>query len=61
MDNFEEVIKNAPIDSLVQFFYKVEQIFDQKCESLIYMISIEEYQPLGLFKMSTMKLFYFIF
>lgn len=36
-------------------FYKVEQIFDQECESPIYVISIEEYQPLGLFKMSTMK------
>jgi hypothetical protein len=29
VDNFEEIIKNAPIDSLVQIFSEVEQIFDQ--------------------------------
>jgi hypothetical protein len=29
VENFEEIIANAPIDSLVQMFLEVEQIFDQ--------------------------------
>jgi hypothetical protein len=34
MDNFEEVIKNAPIDSLVQFFIKLNKYLTKNVKVL---------------------------
>ncbi len=50
MDNFEEVIENAPTNSLVQKFLEAKQIFDQEYESPICVAPSEDYQPLRLFQ-----------
>jgi hypothetical protein len=36
MDYFEEVIKNAPTNSLIQSFKKIEQIFDHTWKFYFY-------------------------
>ncbi len=48
-DDFEEVIESTPTNSLIQFFLKTKQIFDQEHQSFICIAFSEEYQPLGLF------------
>jgi len=39
MDYFEEVIENTPINSLIQFFLKIEQIFDHTWKFIFVVLS----------------------